>query len=80
MGGKVSIENVVGNVDGSSMGGNVTIKNLKRRDGTSIGKETHISTMGGAIELNNAPFGADVQKRKGNDNGGKYRDNRNRNR
>ena len=61
MGGKVSIENVVGNVDGSSMGGNVTIKNLKRRDGTSIGKETHISTMGGAIELNNAPFGADVQ-------------------
>jgi hypothetical protein len=60
MGGKVNIENVSGNVDGSSMGGNVTIKNLKRRDGTSIGKETHISTMGGAIELNSAPYGADV--------------------
>jgi Toastrack DUF4097 len=60
MGGKVNIENVTGNVDGSSMGGNVTIKNLKRRDGSSIGKETHISTMGGAIELNNAPYGADV--------------------
>jgi Toastrack DUF4097 len=60
MGGKVNIENVTGNVDGSSMGGNVTIKNLKRRNGTSIGKETHISTMGGAIELNSAPYGADV--------------------
>jgi hypothetical protein len=60
MGGKVNIENVTGNVDGSSMGGNVTIKNLKRRDGTSIGKETRISTMGGAIELNSAPYGADV--------------------
>jgi hypothetical protein len=60
MGGKVNIENVTGNVDGSSMGGNVTIKNLKRRDGTSMGKETHISTMGGAIELNSAPYGADV--------------------
>lgn len=60
MGGKVNIENVIGNVDGSSMGGNVTVKNLQRRDGTSIGKETHISTMGGAIELNSAPFGADV--------------------
>jgi Toastrack DUF4097 len=60
MGGKVNIENVTGNVDGSSMGGNVTIKNLKRRDGSSTGKETHISTMGGAIELNSAPYGADV--------------------
>ena len=60
MGGKVNIENVTGNVDGKSMGGNVTIKNLKRRDGSSIGKETHISTMGGAIDLNTAPYGADV--------------------
>lgn len=60
MGGKVNIENVTGNVDGKSMGGNVTIKNLKRRDGSSTGKETHISTMGGAIDLNSAPYGADV--------------------
>lgn len=60
MGGKVNLENVTGNVDGSSMGGNVTIKNLKRRDGSSTGKETHISTMGGAIDLNTAPYGADV--------------------
>ena len=60
MGGKVNIENVTGNVDGKSMGGNVTIKNLKRRDGSSTGKETHISTMGGAIDLNTAPYGADV--------------------
>lgn len=66
MGGNVNIENVIGNVDGSSMGGNVTIKNLKRRDGSSAGKETHISTMGGAIELNTAPFGADVSTMGGN--------------
>ncbi|HKI78867.1 MAG TPA: hypothetical protein VKA26_10020 [Ignavibacteriaceae bacterium] len=60
MGGEVNIENVTGNVDGKSMGGNVTINNLKRRDGNSIGKEVHISTMGGAIDLNTAPFGANV--------------------
>ena len=60
MGGKVNIENVIGNVNGSSMGGNVTIKNIKRRDGTSTGNETRISTMGGAIDLNTAPYGADV--------------------
>jgi len=60
MGGKVKIENVTGNVDGKSMGGNVTIKNLKRRDGSGIGKEVHISTMGGDIDLNTAPYGANV--------------------
>lgn len=66
MGGKVNIENVTGNVDGKSMGGNVTIKNLKRRDGGYVGKEVHISTMGGGIELNTAPFGADVNTMGGN--------------
>ena len=66
MGGKVNIENVTGNVDGSSMGGNVTINNLKRRDGTSTGNETNISTMGGAIDLNTAPYGADVHTMGGN--------------
>lgn len=60
MGGKVNIENVTGNVDGKSMGGNVVIKNLKRRDGSGTGKEVHITTMGGDIDLNTAPYGASV--------------------
>ncbi len=60
MGGKVNIENVTGNVDGKSMGGNVTIKNLKRRDGSGVGKEVNLSTMGGDINLNTAPYGAKV--------------------
>lgn len=58
MGGKVLLENVVGDVDGSSMGGNVIYKNVQRRDGSTTGKEVHISTMGGAIELAEAPHGA----------------------
>jgi DUF4097 and DUF4098 domain-containing protein YvlB len=58
MGGKVLLENVVGDVDGSSMGGNVVYKNVERRDGSSTGKEVHITTMGGEIELAEAPHGA----------------------
>lgn len=60
MGGTVDIINVTGNVDGKSMGGKVTVKNLKRRDGTTIGKEVNISTMGGSIDVDTAPNGADV--------------------
>ncbi len=58
MGGKVLLENVVGDVDGSSMGGNVIYKNVQRSDGSSTGKVVHITTMGGEIELDEAPHGA----------------------
>lgn len=60
MGGNVTIEDVSGSVKGSSMGGNVIYKNVKRKGQTSTDKEIKISTMGGAINLDEAPAGADV--------------------
>jgi DUF4097 and DUF4098 domain-containing protein YvlB len=72
MGGEVLFANVIGNVNGSSMGGNVRYKNVQRRDGRfgsparvgdddEISAETvQISTMGGAIEVDDAPEGASL--------------------
>lgn len=60
MGGRVLLENVMGDVSGSSMGGNVIYKNVKSRTGTSTGKVVNISTMGGAINVNEALHGAKV--------------------
>jgi hypothetical protein len=60
MGGRVLFEDVTGDVKGTSMGGNVVYKNVKNRSGKSTGDEAHISTMGGAINLENAPAGANV--------------------
>lgn len=59
-GGRVLLENVVGNIKGSSMGGNVVYKNVKPRNGKSTGKVVHISTMGGSINVSDAPEGAKV--------------------
>lgn len=72
MGGEVLFENVVGDVTGSSMGGNVRYKNVQRRGGqvgspdrlSEIDEATvetvQISTMGGAIEIEEAPEGASL--------------------
>jgi DUF4097 and DUF4098 domain-containing protein YvlB len=60
MGGRVLFENVVGDVNGSSMGGSVVYKNVKPRSGKSGGKVVAISTMGGAINVSDAPYGAKV--------------------
>jgi DUF4097 and DUF4098 domain-containing protein YvlB len=73
MGGSVLFENVVGNIKGSSMGGNVRYKNVRRLDGQlgsppRIGTNfdeidmdsVQISTMGGEIEIDEAPEGADL--------------------
>jgi DUF4097 and DUF4098 domain-containing protein YvlB len=72
MGGEVLFENVVGDVKGSSMGGNVRYKNVQRRDGGiasparvggggEVTEETvQISTMGGAIRIDEAPEGASL--------------------
>jgi DUF4097 and DUF4098 domain-containing protein YvlB len=71
MGGEVRFENVVGDVRGSSMGGNVKYRNVVRRDGTVSspskpglddvsGETVQISTMGGAIEIEDAPEGASL--------------------
>jgi len=70
---------VVGDVEGSSMGGNVSYKNVQRRSGgagspprtgqdlAEITRDTvQISTMGGAIEVKDAPEGADVHTMGGN--------------
>lgn len=61
MGGKVLLENVTGDVDGSSMGGNVIYKNVRRSDGSSSGSAIVITTMGGEIELAEAPHGARLE-------------------
>lgn len=72
MGGEVLFENVVGDVEGSSMGGNVQYRNVRRRDGgqaapgrknplPEAAPETiQISTMGGAIDIEEGPEGVDL--------------------
>lgn len=66
MGGNVNIQDVSGSVKGSSMGGNVVYNNVKRKGETSTSKAIKITTMGGAIDLNEAPAGADVHTMGGN--------------
>jgi DUF4097 and DUF4098 domain-containing protein YvlB len=78
MGGEVTFENVVGDVRGSSMGGNVRYKNVKSRGGGVASPErtgdlddadpdtVQISTMGGEIEVDEAPEGADLHTMGGN--------------
>jgi DUF4097 and DUF4098 domain-containing protein YvlB len=78
MGGEVLFENVIGDVKGSSNGGNVRYKNVQRRSGRlsspartgghdDISSETvQISTMGGKIEIDEAPEGADLHTMGGN--------------
>lgn len=73
MGGEVTFENVIGDVRGSSMGGDVRYKNVQARSGRTasptperarideVDPETvQISTMGGEIEVEDAPEGADL--------------------
>lgn len=70
MGGNVLIQDVVGNVDGTSMGGNVVQRNVRGADGSVAGlpsrdarfagKEVRISTMGGDVNVGDAPVGANV--------------------
>lgn len=79
MGGEVTFENVTGDVKGSSMGGNVRYKNVRRGDGgvasppqlgegvdASSGDSVQVSTMGGEIDVQDAPAGADLQTMGGN--------------
>lgn len=60
-GGRVLLENVTGDIKGSSLGGNVVYKNVKPRNGKSTGKVVHITTMGGSINVSDAPEGARVK-------------------
>lgn len=60
MGGRVLLENVIGDIKGSSMGGNVVYKNVRTRKGDATGNLVKITTMGGSINVEEAPEGADV--------------------
>jgi hypothetical protein len=71
MGGEVLFRNVTGDVDGSSMGGLIRYENVKDRDGRFraperisesgvTAKTVVLSTMGGRIDVDEAPEGAKV--------------------
>jgi len=60
MGGKALVEDVFGDVKVTSMGGEVTRRRVTRSDGSSIGEQVNIHTMGGSIDVSDAPLGADV--------------------
>jgi DUF4097 and DUF4098 domain-containing protein YvlB len=60
MGGKALVEDVFGDVKVTSMGGEVTHRRVTRTHGESIGDQVKIDTMGGSINVTEAPRGADV--------------------
>lgn len=74
MGGRVLFENVTGDVKGSSMGGNVIYTNVKPRENKDrngdlsgkSGEAVKVSTMGGDINVSDAPDGAEVHTMGGN--------------
>ncbi len=66
MGGKALVEDVFGDVKVKSMGGNVVHRRVTRTDGDSIGDQVNITTMGGSINVPEAPSGANVHTMGGN--------------
>lgn len=58
MGGSIDMNNVIGNVSAKTMGGSISQRNVKGRDGSGGGVE--ISTMGGSIDIDEAPDGVNV--------------------
>jgi DUF4097 and DUF4098 domain-containing protein YvlB len=60
MGGRALVEDVFGDVEVKSMGGNVVRRRVTRSNGSSIGDQVNITTMGGNIDVPEAPAGADV--------------------
>ncbi len=60
MGGQVLVQDVTGNVKATSQGGNVIQRNVKPRSGRGTGDEVSIKTMGGDINVDDAPDGTDV--------------------
>ncbi len=63
MGGEVLFRNVTGDVRGSSMGGGVRYENSSAGGGSD---EIRISSMGGKLELDEAPAGAHLSTMGGN--------------
>jgi DUF4097 and DUF4098 domain-containing protein YvlB len=60
MGGQVLVEDVTGDVKATSQGGNVIQRRVKGRSGKGIEDEVSIKTMGGDINVDDAPEGTDV--------------------
>ncbi len=61
MGGPVEITNVKGNVKGTTNGGPVIMKNVTSKDGSNSGDVFTVSSMGGDINVDEAPAGADLK-------------------
>lgn len=60
MGGEVLVENVQGDIDAKSMGGKVKHVNVKGNK-INVGREVNISTMGGELDIDEAPNGAKLK-------------------
>jgi DUF4097 and DUF4098 domain-containing protein YvlB len=60
MGGDVRLQDVMGTVQGSTMSGDVIYKNVKRNPSTPAEQQVKVKSMGGDINVDEAPFGADV--------------------
>jgi hypothetical protein len=61
MGGDIDVVNVTGSIDAKTMGGDIKQTNVKRRSGSVKEEGVHIETMGGDIDVDEAPFGAKVK-------------------
>lgn len=61
IGGRVLFEDVIGDVEGVSTGGNVIHRNVRKRESEPNGNTVRISSLGGDININDAPEGADVR-------------------
>jgi hypothetical protein len=59
-GGKVKLEDVTGTVNGKTMGGSVDYRNVSEKSRSGAHDVVRISSMGGEINLDDAPAGADV--------------------
>ena len=64
MDGDVDLRDVVGNVDAETMGGDVRYHNVQRRQGNDA-RVVKISTMGGRIDVPEAPGGAKLESMGG---------------
>ncbi|MGE5440424.1 MAG: DUF4097 family beta strand repeat-containing protein, partial [Bacteroidota bacterium] len=60
MGGPVMMEDVTGGVKGHTMSGKVNFSNAEGQSAEDGNEEVKISSMGGSIDVDKAPLGADV--------------------
>ena len=68
MGGAVEITDVKGDVKGTTNGGPVILKNVTSKSGKGTGNIVTVSTMGGGIDVDEAPSGADLKTMGGSIN------------